>query len=41
MTIQFESPLFIAGELLFGFSLTVVVGLLIATIGDRSRPPRS
>jgi hypothetical protein len=31
----FVSPLFIAGEILFGLSLVVFVGASIATIGDR------
>jgi hypothetical protein len=31
----FVSPLFAAGEVLLGLSLTVFVGALIATYGDR------
>jgi DDE domain len=38
--IGLASPLFIAGELLLGFSLTVFVGAFLATVGDRYRSRR-
>jgi hypothetical protein len=34
------SPLFAAGEIVLGLSLTVFVGAFIATVGDRARWPR-
>jgi hypothetical protein len=37
MTATPVSPLFVVGEILLGFSLTVFVGALIATAGDRMR----
>jgi len=36
----FVSPLFAAGEIVLGVSLTVFVGALIATVGDRVRSRR-
>ena len=36
----FVSPLFAAAEILLGFCLTIFVGAVIATVGDRVRPPR-
>ena len=40
MTALFPTPLFAAGEILLGLSLTVFVGSLIATLGERVRTPR-
>jgi hypothetical protein len=40
MASQLASPLFIAGELLLGLSLTVFVGAFIATVGERYRSHR-
>ena len=40
MTGMLISPLFVGGEILLGFSLTVFVGALIATLGDRTRTGR-
>ena len=40
MTGTFISPLLIGGEVLLGFSLTIFVGALIATFGDRMRTRR-
>ncbi len=37
MIIQFVSPLFAAGEILLGVSLTIFVGAFIASVGDRYR----
>jgi len=34
---MFPSVLFTAGEIVLGLSLTVFVGALIATVGDRVR----
>jgi hypothetical protein len=40
MVALFPTPLFAAGEILLGLSLTVFVGSLIATLGDRVRARR-
>ena len=40
MLSPFVSPLFLAGEIVLGLSLTVFVGASIATIGERVRSPR-
>jgi hypothetical protein len=40
MASQLATPLFIAGELLLGLSLTVFVGAFIATVGERYRSHR-
>ncbi len=40
MIALFPTPLFAAGEILLGLSLTVFVGSLIATLGDRVRARR-
>jgi len=37
MVDPFVSPLFVAGEIVLGLSLTVFVGALIATFGDNVR----
>lgn len=36
----FPTPLFAAGEILLGLSLTIFVGSLIATLGERVRAYR-
>jgi hypothetical protein len=33
MTIQLTSPMFVVGEILLGFSLTMFIGAFIATVG--------
>jgi hypothetical protein len=40
MTGPIVSQLFVGGEILFGFSLTVLVGALIATLRDQTRTGR-
>ncbi len=40
MTSLFTSPLLVGGEIVLFFSLTVFVGALIATFGDRARNGR-
>ena len=37
MMIHLVSPMFMAGEVLLGFSLTVFIGALIATVADTYR----
>jgi hypothetical protein len=37
---MFPSALFMAGEIVLGLSITVFVGALIATVGDRVRVGR-
>jgi len=37
MMIHVVSPMFMAGEVLLGFSLTVFIGALIATVADTYR----
>jgi hypothetical protein len=40
MVVQLTSPMFEVGEILLGFSLTMFIGALIATVGYiRSRRP--
>ncbi len=36
----FPTPLFAAGEIILGLSLTVFVGALIASVGDRMKSHR-
>jgi hypothetical protein len=38
---KFTSPLWIGGEILLGFSLTILVGTLIAAFGDQIKAGRS
>ena len=40
MTGTFTSTLLVSGEILLGFSLTIFVGAMIATFGDRIRMSR-
>jgi hypothetical protein len=40
MLSPFVSPLFLAGEIVLGLSLTVFVGASITTIGERVRSRR-
>jgi hypothetical protein len=40
MTGTFATHLMVGGEILLGFSLTMFVGALIATFGDRMRTSR-
>ena len=37
MSDMFNSPLMVGGEILLGISVTIFVGALIATLGDRGR----
>jgi hypothetical protein len=40
MTIQLASPMFEVGEILLGFSLTMFIGVVIATVGYMHRSRR-